>query len=269
MNTSHDLESYGWENCPDSISNLVNRIVDSYRTILHENLLGFYLHGSLAMGCFNPGQSDVDLLVVVRRSLIREEKKSIIDVLLEVNKAPSSVNPEMSIVLLENVVHPIYPTTFELHYSSGWRERYLADEVDWDTQRFDEDLVLHFLAIKRRGVCLYGSPIESVFPEIPGGMCVASLVNDLNWISTRLSSLPPTYPVLNPCRALAFLRTGIFMSKKEGGMWALSSVPGRFSSIISRALAIYQGDEETLPDQHQVLEFLEYTRAEMAGYKPS
>ena len=35
--------------------------------ILQENLVGIYLHGSAAMGCFNPRSSDIDLIIVVRK----------------------------------------------------------------------------------------------------------------------------------------------------------------------------------------------------------
>ncbi|MDQ0195648.1 nucleotidyltransferase domain-containing protein [Paenibacillus wynnii] len=36
---------------------------------LSGNLLGIYLHGSLAMGCFNPLKSDIDFLIVVKDKL--------------------------------------------------------------------------------------------------------------------------------------------------------------------------------------------------------
>ncbi|MDD6156298.1 MAG: nucleotidyltransferase domain-containing protein [Lachnospiraceae bacterium] len=39
------------------------------RKILGDNLTGVYLHGSAAMGCFNPEESDIDLLVVVKDAL--------------------------------------------------------------------------------------------------------------------------------------------------------------------------------------------------------
>jgi streptomycin 3"-adenylyltransferase len=78
MNISDKQKSFGWDDCPTNISTWVNRIIDSYRAILKDNLVGFYLHGSLAMGCFNPGQSDVDFLAVVDHRLARDEKKSII-----------------------------------------------------------------------------------------------------------------------------------------------------------------------------------------------
>lgn len=45
---------------------VLNRVVELFKEELGGNLVGIYLHGSLAMGCFNPDTSDVDLLLVVR-----------------------------------------------------------------------------------------------------------------------------------------------------------------------------------------------------------
>lgn len=36
------------------------------REKLSDSVIGIYLHGSMAMGCFNPAQSDIDLLVITR-----------------------------------------------------------------------------------------------------------------------------------------------------------------------------------------------------------
>ncbi|HJW82735.1 MAG TPA: hypothetical protein VJ754_00380, partial [Anaerolineae bacterium] len=46
----------------------VDDLLAGLHTILGENLVGVYLHGSLALGCFNPAQSGVDLLVVRRQT---------------------------------------------------------------------------------------------------------------------------------------------------------------------------------------------------------
>ena len=58
-----------WRDCPDDVRNLVNHVLEDYRAILADNLVGFYLHGSLAMGCFNPELSDIDFLAVVSRPM--------------------------------------------------------------------------------------------------------------------------------------------------------------------------------------------------------
>ena len=44
---------------------LLKALVEAAKGAFGANLTGVYLHGSLAMGCFNPKKSDIDLLVVV------------------------------------------------------------------------------------------------------------------------------------------------------------------------------------------------------------
>ena len=43
---------------------ITDRLTEESRKIFGENLTGVYLHGSLAMGCFNPDKSDIDLIIV-------------------------------------------------------------------------------------------------------------------------------------------------------------------------------------------------------------
>jgi streptomycin 3"-adenylyltransferase len=258
--------SYGWEDCPESVRSTVNGILAYYRQVLGEDLTGFYLHGSLAMGCFNPKSSDIDFLAVVRRKLTVPEKKAIIDYLLSINDGSSPVAPEMSIVTEDSVKKMEYPTPFELHYSNSWWERYLSGEVDWNTQKYDEDLVMHYLAIRWRSICLYGKAIKEMFPEIPREICLASIISDLNWIIERIKTLPATYCILNPCRMLAFLREDKVLSKKEGGEWALANLPARFKDTISQALAIYTGAKDVDPPNPDTLrDFVEYASTEISG----
>lgn len=213
------------------------------------------------MGCFNPESSDIDFLAVVRRKLTVTKKKEIIDYLLSIDNGSSPPAPEMSIVTQESLDNLVYPSTYELHYSNSCRERYLSGKVDWEEPRNDADLLMHYLAIQRRGICLYGRPIEEVFPEIPREMSIASFNQDLDWIVERIDSLPVTYVVLNPCRALAFLAEGILMSKKEGGEWALSHLPREFSTLINQALMAYSdAGRVARPEQDTLRKFVDYAR---------
>ena len=44
---------------------LISDFTGMNRRILGDKLCVVYLHGSLAMGCFNPEKSDIDMIVVV------------------------------------------------------------------------------------------------------------------------------------------------------------------------------------------------------------
>ncbi len=263
MDTRYQEISYGWQNCPKSVRSKVNDILNSYRQAFGEDLVGFYLHGSLAMDCFNPRLSDIDLLAVVRCKLTLAAKKAIIDYLLSI----CDIHVEMSIVTIKSVKNMEYPTPFELHYNYDHREQYESGKADLTVQRYDEDLLLHFEVIRQRGICLFGTPIEEMFPKITKEKCITSITNELDWINEKFNTLPTIYIVLNPRRAIAFLKEGAFMSKKEGGKWALANLPARFSDTIGRALAVYTGAEDIGPYNDDILhDIIEYTRREIAQF---
>ena len=54
------------------------------------------------------------------------------------------------------------------------------------------------------------------------------------------------------------------MSKKEGGEWALSHLPAKFSGIIKQALDFYAGiDGATRPEAGAIKEFFDYAKKEL------
>lgn len=259
MNSPQQVTGYGWENCPHQVRKRVEDVLGSLRRVTDENLAGLYLHGSLAMGCYHPPKSDIDLLAVAKNPLSTREKQAIIDYLA----ASRDSNPpvEISVVTEDTARDFRCLTPFEFHYSNDWYDRWLRSEVNLDAPATDEDLTMHFLAVKKRGVRLYGEGIDTVFPEIPTEACVASIRNDLNWINERFESLPTSYIVLNPCRALAFLKEGSFLSKQEGGEWALVNLPDKYYGIIQYALTGYSGDVTGAVDRQNLREFFNYVSA--------
>lgn len=51
---------------PEEILEQIDRFISFLCEIEQDNLIGVYLHGSLAMGCFHPSRSDLDLQLEVR-----------------------------------------------------------------------------------------------------------------------------------------------------------------------------------------------------------
>src|SRR5688572_798254 len=73
---------FGWHNCPDAVRAQVDHLTSTLSAVLAEHLIGIYLHGSLAMGCFNPEHSDLDLLVITTNRMSLTTKRQIIEHLL-------------------------------------------------------------------------------------------------------------------------------------------------------------------------------------------
>lgn len=235
--------------------------------VLGENLVGIYLHGSLAMGCFHPERSDLDLLAVVQHPMNAETKRSIVELLLRVSGKPSLI--EISFLSQRDLRPWRYPTPFDLHYGEDWRSRYEQDLTSgcwrkWNEERRrDPDLAAHIAVTRRRGICLYGKPIADVFPEVPRADYVDSIVQDFHWAKECLEK-DPVYFVLNACRVLAYLKENRITSKAEAGDWAASALPERLRQIVTTALEVYRGDrEEAAFDPEILAQFEAYTERQV------
>ena len=134
-----------------------------------ENLTGVYLHGSLAMGCFQPEKSDIDFLVVLPKLAKWEQKEKFLRELISFNDAAPEKGLEMSVVLEQNCRSFVYPTPFEVHFSVAHLDWYRSDPEDYITkmQGTDKDLAAHFMVTRERGRVLWGAPIREVFAPVP------------------------------------------------------------------------------------------------------
>lgn len=200
------------------LKNLVNHIM----LILKDNCVGIYLHGSAAMSCFQPQKSDIDFIIVIKHLMTIEEKISLLDGLLLEQKSIPSKGLEMSVVLEENCCNISYPTPYEFHFSKAHEKEAIADKMTYckTMHGFDPDLAAHFMMIKRRGIVLFGKPIDEVFTEGSKRDFLNSLLLDLKDYQIHYEA-NPHYFILNACRVLAYLENDLILSKKEGGEYYL------------------------------------------------
>ena len=241
------------------IENVIHDFVERSKDILGDNLVGIYLHGSLAMGCFNPQRSDIDLIIVVNNSLSDSIKREYMEMVVENNAHGPEKGIEMSVVL-RNVCKPfIYPTPYELHFSTGhldwWKED--PDEYIHELKGTDKDLAAHFTIINKRGKCLYGLPIKEVFGEVPTSDYMDSIWYDVEHAKKEIKYYP-MYLTLNLARVLAFKEEGLVLSKKEGAEWALNKLPSEYHKLIQDALLDYVKGVEVIYDKSIAKRYAKY-----------
>ncbi len=263
---------YGWADCPQDVRKQVEGFVDAVRRILVDNLVGVYLHGSLAMGAFNPRRSDIDLLVITRHSMPVETKREIAEMLRRSSGIPSDI--EISLVRQSDLDPWEHPTPFDYHYSEMWREDTERDLATGEWRRWgerthrDPDLAAHVGMTANRGICLYGEPIPDVFPQVPAEHFIASIMEVFD-SEEQLMADDPVYFVLNACRAYAYLLEGHVYSKDEGGVWALRVLPEEHRELVTRALEIYRRGGRDVPlDRAALRPFAEYTQRRVRSLLP-
>ena len=230
-------------NAPPEVRAQLEEVVAGMQGILGSGLVGVYVHGSLALGCFNAARSDIDVLAVTSRPLADDERFSIADLFLRVSARPYGL--EAHVVTTDQLRPWCYPPPYELHYGETRRER-LAFEPDAALERpqqGDADLAAHYDVVRRVGLALFGPPPQEIFPEVPRIDLEDALRRDLEWCRGARSAL---YGVLSPCRVWAALATGELHSKASGAEWALGRLPPNLRAPVERAVASYRGAGEPI-----------------------
>jgi predicted RNase H-like HicB family nuclease/predicted nucleotidyltransferase len=123
------MTSYGWSDAPLDTRYQTNELLQAMRQVVGANLIGLYLHGSLAMGCFNPNCSDLDVIAVTAEGMAVETKRAVAAILLQQSGAPHPI--EVSFLRRRDLAPWRYPTPFDFHYKEGgaWAEGALPSEL--------------------------------------------------------------------------------------------------------------------------------------------
>ena len=85
---------------PERPEVLAGRFCEACRRIIGEqDLVGVYLHGSAAMGCYHPAVSDIDLLVVITDAGMTDAcRLRFMEAVVKLNEASPPKGIEMSVV---------------------------------------------------------------------------------------------------------------------------------------------------------------------------
>lgn len=222
----------------------VQSIVVDVSDVLGDELVGVYLHGSLAMGCYYRPKSDLDLLIVCSETPGVLGRERVARVLLAASeRRPTSGDVEASMLQIADTRRFAHPMPYEVHFGESLAEEIRQSRLDYTHAHTDADLAAHCMVVRSRGLRLVGDDIDEVFGPVPTEAYVESIREDLCWILDGENLLTsPFYGVLNTCRVLMVLELGsaVVPSKEEAALWALGWAPSEQRTIIQRCLDCYR-----------------------------
>ncbi len=243
---------------PPAVQLQLDRITRSLHEASGQNLVGVYLHGSLAMGCFNAARSDIDLLAITHHPLAAGIARTLYAALLEISGQPRPV--EISFLHYAQLKPWRYPTPFDLHFSEMHRARVAealaAPNAQLPTGGLDHDLAAHLTVLRARGICLYGETVASLDIDVPWVDYLDSLRRDLAW-AQQPAAVDAVYAVLNACRIWAAVEARVVLSKAEGARWASPRLPVTWRTLVEHAASCYAGTPQELPET-EVRAFLDW-----------
>lgn len=235
---------------------LLNTFVKECQKTIGNRLTGIYLHGSMAMGCFNPDKSDIDLIVILQDNITNEQKISLMEQIVKLNKCAPAKGLEISFVKREYCKPFVYPTPFELHFSLKHLQWFNRDPIDYVNKMKGEDvdLAAHFTILNQCGIRLYGGKIADVFGAVPRKAYADSIWHDIEDAEESILD-NSIYITLNLCRVLAYLKDNLILSKEEGGEWGIAHMEKKYNSFIRQALRCYKSNLTMQADENIAKEF--------------
>lgn len=238
-------EGYTWATCSKVIQSEVKTLQTELSHLCGQNLLGIYLHGSLALGGFQPRRSDIDVIVVTGQRMDLETKRACITMLLRVSKMPCPIDIRF---LVQSRLFPFqHPLPCDFQYDETWRETTQQDLrdgswKDWHERTWrDPDLTIDLTVLHHAGIRLCGKPITEMFPPVSAHPFQEAIIQTMQIARDHPMQNPVSF-VLNDCRASAYLQEGLILSKDAGGMWGLTHLPDQYHPLFEQSLALYRGE---------------------------
>jgi Domain of unknown function (DUF4111)/Nucleotidyltransferase domain len=192
---------------PAELATYLDRLVEAVSAVAE--LDAVYLLGSAALGAYEQGRSDVDVVAVTSRSLSPGERRALAEA-AEAVPCPARK--------LELVVYPRGSDTWEINLNTG-------EHVSFDTA--DEPafwFVLDRAIAEQHALPLVGPPWRESFPPVEREAVLEALEEALDWQEHEDSVGGSS--ALNACRAWCWLETGRWVAKPEAAQWLRDRVRG-------------------------------------------
>ena len=234
---------------PHATDRFGRQVAGILESTLGADLVGVYFVGSIALGGYVNGQSDIDITAVCRRRPAARTKQALAGRLLEATAGCPARGLEFTLYRAEVVSSLPRDADFELNVNGGPR---MDREVrlHWQGQpRFW--YVLDRAVAHRHGMAIVGRPAAEVFLDIPRATLLDDMGESMRW--HREHEKATLYSVLNACRAWRFAVDNILGSKRDGARWARSRWGA--PSLIDAAVRLRHGHPARL-DAAEVDAFL-------------
>src|SRR6267378_1590455 len=222
------------KNIPKDLFNLLEAMATDFPAILHENLVGIYLWGSLTYQAFDETCSDVDCVGVTRRDLDDREFSELdawFKTKVEQNRWIKRI--DMRFVIDHEFLDKasrccgFYPYTGRLarHGSDG-------NPIIW-------------MNIAQSDITLWGQDARLIAPKVSDQCLNDALLLELSYLKEGLAAnagarsdkafIHNAYAVLTACRILYSAHHRALASKEQAYAWAMETVPPVWRAVIHAA----------------------------------
>ncbi|MEU0548356.1 nucleotidyltransferase domain-containing protein [Micromonospora sp. NPDC005979] len=252
-----------------ALTRYLDDLVATAREVLGDDLVGAYAAGSVGLGAYQAGRSDVDVALVCAGPLTGTVKRTLV-ARLRHEALPCPARGLELVVYRRAVAAAGSPEPgFEVELNTGRAMpfRRTLDPADRPSADGRFWYGLDRSILRQSGLALLGPPAAEVFADLAPADLRRLLVDALSWW-LALPTPPDDRPapgtedaVLGACRSLVRHRDGVWLSKVDAGR-RLVDTDGS-AEMIRRAIAARHGGPP--PTGAEARAFQRRVRAEIAG----
>ncbi|AYF27431.1 nucleotidyltransferase [Micromonospora tulbaghiae] len=217
----------------DDIRDYLAEVVRRSRDVLGDDLVGAYAAGSVGLGAYQPGRSDVDVALVAAGPMPEPDKRLLVDRLRH-GSLPCPARGLELVVYRRDVAASGTPEPgFEVELNTGATMPFRATYDPADRPAADGRFwyALDRSILRQSGRTLIGPPAADVFADPSPEALRALLADALRWW-LALPTPPGDEPapgaedaVLGACRTLVRYRDSVWLGKVDAGLRVAADDP--------------------------------------------
>jgi hypothetical protein len=221
---------------PEEVARYLHAVTTRVRDVFGDHVVGVYATGSLALGGYRPGRSDIDLMAVVVESEGLDLRRRLAHQLDHRMLACPAAGLEFVLYPLTTVSRPSLDAGYLLNFNTGPA---LPPVTSFDPGAGPAFWYAIDRAITRQsGASLYGPPARQLFAEVPFDDLLHVVIASVEAHSDPQEGHLLDNAVLNGCRALSFARDHRWYAKVDAAERSLTTV-GEFAPLVSAAIASF------------------------------
>ena len=242
----------------EDVNEAIYALRDNAKDVLGDYFTGMYLYGSLALGGFDPGRSDIDPLIVTREEL------------------PDDVISELEVMYkhlyaselewVKKMTGLCIPLEDLRIFRENGPKNQMFNRDEFIVDRPDNDWIFHRHVLYKCGIVIEGPPLRDIIEPIPQEQLKEIAFMFLrDWVlltydDTRFQGEGhQAYFLLTVCRSLYTFKNGDIATKRESAKWVLENVDSKWTDLIRQAMEWHYGDPAG--DIPQTQKFMRYIMA--------
>lgn len=201
---------------PEDVRTFGDQLAVVLRSVLGDDFIGACFVGSIALGGYVHGESDLDIVAVCRSALDDETRPAVVEHILATTVQCPARGLEFTLYRADVAASPPVNADFEVNVNGGPRMPRSVHLIAREEPPFW--YVLDRAIAHRHGVRIEGPPPATLFADVRHDALLEAMLQSMRW--HREHEKATLYSVLNACRAWRFAVQGVLGSKLDGAGWA-------------------------------------------------